>query len=230
MSGGVSYANGAKIWIWLLYTGKIFREINTGCLCVKNYVKSSFLLNCSTVTWLSTIWKSRQKHDNVVLRNDQHFSVKWTKTKNFCNLISRKDQHFFRQMKHKPRFFFAISRNFFSTVLLQVDSTERSVEVAEILSRALTSHFSFSQKFRESTKDLIWRFFFSFSFFLSVRKISLDRINYYQCGKFRNTLSPWKKKSSNQLFSNFISKTVDFTKFLSKAMFYLFTKSIINGK
>ena len=38
-----------------------------------------------------------------------------------------------------------------------------------------------------------------------------------QCVKMKNLLSPTRKKiSSNQLFSNFISKTVTFTKFFSK--------------
>ena len=35
------------------------------------------------------------------------------------------------------------------------------------------------------------------------------------CGKMKNLLSP-KQNSSNQLFSNFLSKTVTFTKFLPK--------------
>ena len=36
-----------------------------------------------------------------------------------------------------------------------------------------------------------------------------------QCGKTSNSLS-LKKNSSNQLFSNFFSKTIAFTKFLRK--------------
>ena len=66
---------------------------------------------------------------------------------------------------------------------------------------------------------MIWRNFFSarekFSFFHSVVYSQSLEVAETQCGKTRNSLS-LKKLSSNQLFSNFFSKTIAFTKFLRK--------------
>ena len=66
----------------------------------------------------------------------------------------------------------------------------------------------FWQKFRESnvfTKELIWR---------NILSVIWERISRL-CGKPKNSLS-LKKISWNQLFSNFFSKFVTFTKFLPK--------------
>ena len=49
-------------------------------------------------------------------------------------------------------------------------------------------------------------------FWLTVWKFSVEIA---QCGKMKNLVSP-KNISSNQLFSNFYSKNVTFTKFLPK--------------
>ena len=49
-------------------------------------------------------------------------------------------------------------------------------------------------------------------FWLTVWKFSVEIA---QCGKMKNLVSP-KNISSNQLFSNFYSKKVSFTKFLPK--------------
>ena len=65
----------------------------------------------------------------------------------------------------------------------------------------------------EITKELIWRIFFvrvSIQF-----QHSVNMAQCAQCGKMKNLLS-LKRISSNQLFSNFFSKTAAFTKFLPK--------------
>ena len=67
--------------------------------------------------------------------------------------------------------------------------------------------------------DFTWNHFWRMSklnFSLQkVQKFLNFKLRASQCGKTRNSLS-LKKKSSNQLFSDFFSKTIVFTKFLRK--------------
>ena len=121
-------------------------------------------------------------------------SISWN-LREFNVFFVQRISRVFRRLKD----FFLLFRNIFTNLIFRISY--------KISVNSIILFFSFFVQ-------LISRIFLLSDFFFATTRQKCTLFP-SQCGKTRNSLSP-KNISSNQLFSNFLSKNVAFTKFLPK--------------